>query len=302
MEQLDTHNTSKHSFERQVELTELLLKLDHQQWKQLGLYQSFHQTLFKAALELNLTLLQRQQDVSPKIVIDLDPTNHSQTKDALHKTYINKSELLEIAEKSLKSKDDLLFNLTSTELIDELCRSDWLTSQDLGLSLNPRRWYQLHEQVKISKDGIIQIDSALSGQHESDNRIQKSGLEEESILARRAERLKKSLEYIDPLKHISKANETPFTIRRLDLILTNLDGLVIKQESFRELLNLSLVDFELIFDATDRLGLTRRTDDGYVRLDFHGISLARQDRPKRLKALSMIASRLRREAKFRENS
>ena len=302
MEQLDTYNTIKHSLELQVELTELLLKLDHQQWKQLGLYQSFHQTLFKVALELNLAILQGQQDVSLETDIDLDSTNYSQAKDTLHNTYINKSELLEIAKKALKSRDDLLFTLTSTELIDELCQNDWLISQDSGLSLHPRRWHQLHEQVKLNQDGVIQIDTVVSGQHESDNRIQKSRPEEENILARRAERLKKSLEYIDPLKHISKDNETPFTIRRLDLILTNLDGLVIKQESFRELLNLSQVDFDLIFDATDRLGLTRRTDDGYVRLDFHGISLARQDRPKRLKTLSMIASRLRREAKFQENS
>ena len=59
-------------------------------------------------------------------------------------------------------------------------------------------------------------------------------------------------------------------------------------------------EFDLVFEATDRLGLTHQTDDGYIRLDFHGTSIARQPRTQRLKTLSMMASRLRREQKLKE--
>ena len=301
MEQLDTKNMSKLVLERQIELTEQLLKLDHQQWKQLGLYQSFHQTLFKVALELNLKALQSQKSITTD-PDELESLEQRPSDSEYYFSHLERPDLLDHTQKNIEPELHLLFTLTAGELIDELCHTDWLKSQDSELTLHPNRWYQLQKQVKVTTDGALQIDISVSDHLESNVRVRKSRQEEQSITARRAERLRKSLEYIDPLQHISKGNETPFTIRRLDLILTNLDGLVIKQESFRELLNLNLHDFDLIFDATDRLGLTRRTDDGYVRLDFHGISLARQDRPKRLKALSMIASRFRREAKLHADS
>ena len=301
MEQLDTHNMSKHVLERQIELTEQLLKLDHQEWKQLGLYQSFHQALFKVALEFNLEALQSQKSITAD-PDDPESLERLPSASKCYFSYLERPKLIDHTQKSIEPALNLLFTLTASELIDELCHTDWFKSQDSGLTLHPNRWYQLQKQVQVTTDGALQINTAIPNNLDSNVRARKSRQDEESITARRAERLKKSLEYIDPLQHISKANETPFTIRRLDLILTSLDGLVIKQESFRELLNLNLHDFDLIFDATDRLGLTRRTDDGYVRLDFHGISLARQDRPKRLKALSMIASRFRREAKLQADS
>lgn len=304
MEQSDIQNLSKQVFARQIELTEQLLKLDHQQWKLLGLYQSFHQALFKVALELNLSSLHNQEEVisDPEVASETESLEQSLDEPEYHFTHLERSELLESTQKTIDSNLNLLFSLTANELIDELCRTDWFESQEQGLVLHPNRWYKLQQQVSVTSEGTVQINAGISNKTETNVHKRKSRQEEESISARRAERLRKSLEYIDPLQHISKANETPFTIRRLDLILTSLDGLVIKQESFRELLKLNLVDFDLIFDATDRLDLTRRTDDGYIRLDFHGISLARQDRPKRLKALSMIASRLRREAKFQADS
>ena len=306
MENPEINNMSDQALKAQIERTEWLLKLDHQQWKSLGLYQSFHQELFKVVLNSNLKTLQAQLktllDTSSEPESEIGQENESILDDSqpIHEFYntpLLRSELLEQVNANLDPKQSLLFTLTGNELIDELGRTDWLSSQEEYVTLNTSRWYQLKKQVVLNDHNELQI-TVLTSAHQATHTRQKTRREEETILEKRAERLKKSLEYIDPLQHISKANETPFTIRRLDLILTSLDGLVVKQDSFRDLLNINPFEFETIFDATDRLGLTRRTEDGYIRLDFHGTSLARQERPKRLKALSMIASRLRREAKL----
>jgi hypothetical protein len=278
MDQIKLHDIDEATTLDKIGLARTLISLNDEQWRELGLFQRFHQDLFKTYLQF----MYLSEDTSTMVC--------------------HKEDLIETLQLSLDQKLKTLFSLTASELIEELHSADWLNNTQGVIDIPLRRWHQLKDQLLSTEEGVIEIQQLRPKPSESELKAELTRKREEEKVAKRAERLKKSLEYIDPLKHILEANETPFTIRRLDQILTSLDGIVLRQDSFRDLLRMGLEEYQVIFDATDRLGLTHQSDDGYIRLDFHGTSIARQARPKRLKTLSMIASRLRREAKLKSQS
>ena len=278
MDPINSNEIAETTLLERVDVARSLVSLNEEQWQKLGLFQSLHRTIMRTYFQL--TYLNEDQVVER----------------------CQKEELINTVKSTLEAQVKTLFSLTAVELIEELHSADWLTHTQGTIEIPEKRWTQFKDQVLYTTSGDLEIRPIRPILSESERKAEVTKQREEAQVAKRAERLRKSLEYIDPLQHISVANETPFTIRRLDQILTSLDGIVLRQDSFRDLLKMEEAEYTLVFDATDRLGLTHQSDDGYIRLDFHGTSIARQPRAKRLKTLSMIASRLRREAKLNSES
>lgn len=247
------------------QLSKMLGHLDDQSWQKLGLYQHFHQLLF-------ITLLKQY------------PGPDKPTKESL----------------TLQAKSDLdgpvqkLFELTASEHIDHLIDTQWLTFEDGLLLPSTERVELLLTQISLSSDGQ-QVYLTLD--QPSTERADVIDLEPDIPTKRIKERT--SLPYVDPLEHISQANESPFTIRRLDRILTSLDGFPLLKDRLAELIRMPRGEVEEVFSATDRLGLTRQEGE-YIKLEFSGTKIARLPREERLKTLAVMASRLRREAKLAE--
>ena len=261
-----------------AEIAQYVKGLNQEQWSLLGLYQRFHQALFETCLSMRYL----EGDEPP-----LDTCL--------------REELVSRVKSQLDPFEERLFSATAPQLIEELVSAHWLTSNNEGLDLNERRAQQLSHQLSLNAEGELDIRLMTPAPTREEEREKRAQEREAKRVAKREARLRESMQYIDPLKHISQENETPFTIRRLDQILVSLDGIVLRQDSFRELLKMSQAEYDLVFDATDRLGLTHRGVDGYIRLDFYGSSIARQERASRLKTLAMMASRLRREQRLRES-
>ena len=278
MDQIKSDDSDNTILPERVEVARGLVSLTAEQWQKLGLFQALHRTLVNSYFQL--TYLHEECPVG----------------------MCQKEDLIDKVNSTLETNLRNLFSLTALDLIEELHSAEWLRHTQGMIELPDARWEQIINQVSYSTSGELEIREVHPIPTESERKAEMTKQREEAHLAKRAERLRKSLEYIDPLQHISVANETPFTIRRLDQILTSLDGIVLRQDSFRDLLRMEESEYKLVFDATDRLGLTHQSDDGYIRLDFHGTSIARQPRTKRLKTLSMIASRLRREAKLKSET
>lgn len=273
---LDSNETNARS---RAVIAQQMKGLNQEQWAQLGLYQRFHQVLFETCLTMRY----------------LDHDDHQGER-------CIRDELIERVQSTLDPLEARLFQATASHLIEDLISASWLTAINEDLDLDEQRAQQLNSQLSMDADGKLEIQLITPAPTREEAREKKAQEREARRIARREARLKESMQYIDPLDHISQENETPFTIRRLDQILMSLDGLILKQESFRELLKMSVEDYELVFDATDRLGLTHRGVDGYIRLDFYGSSIARQERAPRLKTLAMMASRLRREQQLKESA
>ena len=305
MDHIETANSlSDHRIDRET-LASHLLNASSDQWSQLGLYQIFHQELFKTCLSIRYLSEpvkrpgESETESDDKPEGNADGLSEGQVAQTDLSPRCERDQLITTVSNALDPLERRLFSATAPQLIDELINADWLATEEGEVDISDRRFRQLSDQVEVTEGSEFTIKMMKPTLSQADQRAQELKTQEAKRIAKREERLRESSQYINPLDHISHENETPFTIRRLDLILTSLDGLVLRQESFRSLLKMSVEEYELVFSSTDRLGLTHRSDDGYIRLDFYGSSIARQAREPRLKTLAMMASRLRREERLR---
>ena len=259
---------AEHSDEKRHALTAVMSGLSDQIWLQLGLCQSFHQ-------QMVLTML------------------HGIERSMTREQLINevKTDLIE----PISS----LFSHTAIEHVEQLINSGWLAqTSDLIIFHSERLKHLLESMSYHETEGW-----SLQAETHTRSKVTPSRVEgvEHMIAHSASRRQTATLPFVDPMEHISKANESPFTIRRLDRILTSLDGIPLLTNRLAELLKVPLSEVEEVFTATDRLGLTLRTGD-YIKLEFAGTKIARLPREERLKTLAIMASRLRREAKIQKRA
>ena len=100
--------------------------------------------------------------------------------------------------------------------------------------------------------------------------------------------------YIDPLERISKADESIYTIRRLNQVLNALDGLTLMHKQLHESIQMDLSDFNRLLKKMSDFDLIRY-EDQRIKLHFHGSKIIRLLRDERKKTLARIAERMRRE-------
>ena len=258
-------------------LAQQMLHLTDSEWIKLGVSQDFHQRILRAYFHY-VAHADGSSDHSthPLLVDDL---------------------LLEI-EQNMTGAVKRLFKLTATIHIEQLSMGQWLMIEDRRLTLNAQREAYLKSRLYQDHTGKVSLHQELPVTDTlSSDDLEPEVLDYPSNQVTVSDQA--SLTYVDPLDHISSAIGSPFTIRRLDQIVTYLDGVVLPREQVGEQLNIPLIERDPIFDATNRLGLTHQ-EDAYLKLDFSGVRIARMPRDERLKTLAMMASRLRSEAKLQQ--
>lgn len=280
-------------------LAHQITQLSADAWEQLGVSQEFHQRLLTSyfsellsAHDLVETHEERREDEGDRLTLSLER--------ALKLNALNLRVMRDL-EGSVKR----LFELTVSHHVELLVAGEWLnlhedTSHDNEVTLNLQRAQALRQQISLNAEGEVVISQ------ESRPLVEEveASAEERDVNSPEIEEVVDSSkasakpEYVDPLDHISRAIESPFTIRRLDQILVYLDGLVLPREQVGELLKIPSADRDIVFDAMNRLGLTHQENE-YIKLDFLGLRIARLTREERLKQLAVIASRLRVEAKMK---
>ena len=180
----------------------------------------------------------------------------------------------EIAQ-ALEGPPQALFRLTCSELIDQLVDEEKVLRSDGRVEVHPM-WLEV-----ITRYLGGHSDPFLIPQQE-----EPSSIDEKKTAS-------STREYVDPLSRISDEAETLFTTRRLDAALTALDGLTLLQDGLRQLLSMEdSTDFIRLLEAMETFELIRR-EGQYVKLDLHGNKVIRLARTERLKALGLIAKRMR---------
>jgi hypothetical protein len=176
---------------------------------------------------------------------------------------------------TLEGSPQALFRLTCSELIDQLVDEEKVLRSDGKIAVHPI-WLEV---ITRYLDG--HSDPFLIPQRE-----EAPSREEKKIAP-------STREYVDPLSRISDEVETLFTTRRLDAALTALDGLTLLQDGLRQLLSMeNSTDFTRLLESMETFELIR-CEGQYVKLDLHGNKVIRLARPERLKALGLIAKRMR---------
>ena len=260
-------------------LAQQMIHLQDSEWMMLGVSQDFHQRILLSFFtQINHLKTDESELTSPH--------------------HIPTEAILSDIEQSLTGTVKRLFKLTASTHVEQLVVGQWFMLEDRSLTLHINRLSELQRRVYRDDAGDIRVhkESPASPIKTSDS---SESVGQTSEAQEMTEPTQSQLNYVDPLNHISSAIESPFTIRRLDQIITYLDGVVLPREQVGEQLNIPIAKRDLIFDATNRLGLTHQEGD-YLKLDFLGVRIARMSRDERLKTLAMMASRLRSEAKLQQ--
>ena len=254
-------------------------KLQEPEWIKLGVSQDFHQRILCTFFN-QITQITLPED------------------DNIYDYAVPVDRLLSDIEQNLEGTVKRLFKLTALTHIEQLSAGHWLTLEDRHLRLHVKRSAELQKIVQVDGTKIVILDQShtLSETHSPTSSGPKGS---EEISQRPSATQQATLNYVDPLNYISSEIESPFTIRRLDQIVTYLDGVVLPFEEVGEQLKIPISERKLVFDATNRLGLTHQESE-YLKLDFLGVRIARLPREERLKTLAMMASRLRSETKLQQ--
>lgn len=169
-----------------------------------------------------------------------------------------------------------LLNLTFDDLIQQLLDAHWIRRVD--------------EKLMLSRSFKRRVEQLLDGQDPFDMPQKTNTTSKES--QRRSE---SDLEYVDLFAHVSKEDDTLFTARHLERVVSTLDGLTLLISGLYELISFSDDSrFSELLDAMERALLLKR-EDQFIKLELHGAQIAREERTERLKQLSVIAERMRRD-------
>ena len=291
-----THSTSStpvNSSETLKALARNMTQLREPEWMALGVSQDFHQRIltsfFSRVEEQALVPQESDQEGDQETALEM-------TQETLSAHQVPMESILSSVESTLNGTVKNLFKLTGSSHVEQLVVSQWFTHEERYLVLHPQRLKELSRCIHQDDAGQISVYLVPpEPAFDTDNSLDPTSADQ--LAGARIKSESPGLNYVDPLDHISSDIESPFTIRRLDQIITYLDGVVLRREQVGEQLKIPLSKRDLIFDATNRLGLTHQEDD-YLKLDFLGLRIARMPRDERLKTLAMMASRLRSEAKL----
>ena len=275
-----------------------MTQLTGEDWRRLGVSQDFHQRLLTT---LFVQLSQApSQDESDGAEGQRDAVSPS-----LLTSPLDIQRLVDVSAQALEGTQRRLFQITARRHLELLAEGEWLTLEERAVHLTLDRVNALKRQLSINATGELVIGhiarnpsaATLSAEvSETSETTEPTVIEDREL--EHPQEAPRTLEYVDPFNHISHAIESPFTIRRLDQIITYLDDVLLPRQQVGELLNIPLNDRDILFDAMIRLEMINQEGE-YIKLDFLGVRIARLSREERLKQLAVIASRLRREAKLR---
>lgn len=176
----------------------------------------------------------------------------------------------------LKGPPRQLLDLTFEELIQQLLDAHWIRRVD--------------ERLSLSKSFERRVTRLLDGHDPFEQ--PKPNLVKPKAPQRRPE---VGLEYVDLFAHVSEEDDTLFTARHLDRVVSSLDGLTLLLSGLYELISFSDdLRFPELLDAMERALLLKREGE-FIKLDLHGAQIARVERTERLKQLGVIAERMRRD-------
>ena len=169
-----------------------------------------------------------------------------------------------------------LLELTFEDLIQQLLDAHWIRRVDDELSLSrsfERRVHQLldgHDPFEVPQAKVKKPKEAPRKQ-ETD------------------------LEYVDLFAHVSEEDDTLYTARHLERVVSALDGLTLLLSGLYELISFSDDPrFAELLEAMERALLLKREGE-FIKLELHGAQIARETRSDRLKQLGVIAERMRRD-------
>ena len=291
-----THSASStpvHSSESLKALARKMIQLREPEWMALGVSQDFHQRILTSFFSRLEEMPSVPQEAVPEVTSE---ATQETTQDILSAHQVPMEAILSSVEVTLNGALKRLFKLTASSHVEQLVEGQWLTHEDRHLVLHTQRLKELSRCIHQDDSGQVSVYSTpLEPSFDTNDSLDPTSPDQPARVHTKLEPTR--LNYVDPLDHISSDIESPFTIRRLDQIVTYLDGVVLRREQVGEQLKIPISKRDLIFDATNRLGLTHQEDD-YLKLDFLGLRIARLSRDERLKTLAMMASRLRSEAKL----
>ena len=196
---------------------------------------------------------------------------------------LERSSLLTAVQDLLTPVEHKLFKLCNSKLLEDLINRE-LLQVDRRDNISLSSTLDSRIERLIQGDDIESIFDPISTQVDELTTINDTPLPPPE------------LRYIDPLTRIDDKQNSAYTTRRLDHLISTLDGIALGRASLMNVLGLSNNKdvFSRLIDATDALEITRETDN-IIKLHWHGSRLARMDRDSRLKVLTAIAARMRRE-------
>ena len=298
---VDSVSTSAMSTLDQLSLSDQPLayhmtQLTGEDWRRLGVSQDFHQKI------LTTLFVQLSQAPSQDEPDDDAEGQRDTVSPSLLTRPIDLQRLLEVSAQTLESTQRRLFQITARRHLELLAEGEWLAIEEREVRLTLDRVNALKRQLSINMTGELVVGHIAFTPSTATQSVEASEISETTIVEERdldsPQEVPRALEYVDPFNHISHGIESPFTIRRLDQIITYLDDVLLPRQQVGELLNIPLDDRDILFDAMIRLEMINQEGE-YIKLDFLGVRIARLSREDRLKQLAVIASRLRREAKLR---